>query len=336
MRRLLIAALTLSAIDAVAAGADEKPRVAILDLTIEGDAPPELRAQLDKSLAGGLASAGYGIVARDEVAKKLKSSPQLVGCVTTTCLARVGDVVKATRFIRARVEANGAAYTIDLELLGADGADALVKHVSKSCPVCTIAEANDAMSKGAVELFAAGPAMPDKPPPRQITVETDPPGCAIELDGVHVDGVTPMQLTIATPGDHTLRATMDGRQPVEQKLAPDAMGAKLSLPPVTVVKSPPPPPASSSRWGAWKWVAAGVGVAALGAGIALVAINDKCTDSVCMNLYSTGGGGAALIVVGVAASAAAVYFFATDRPHNVEAAVVPTKGGAAAWLGVRF
>jgi hypothetical protein len=199
--------------------------------------------------------------------------------------------------------------------------------------VCTIAEANDLMSKGAVELFAPTPAVPDKPPGRQVSVTTDPPGAAIELDGTKVDGQTPMQLTVP-PGEHTIRATLDGHVSTELKVAPDATDAKLTLPALGKPYLPPPP--GETRWGAWKWVGAGVSVAALAVGIGLVAMNNSCADSLCKDLHSTAAGGGVLIAVGAVAGAATIYFFATDHPRRVEAAVIPTRGGAAAWLGVRF
>src|SRR5262245_55277611 len=86
---ILCAGLTVMAPPARAA----KPRVAILDMEIQGDAPPELRDQLDKSLTGGLFAGGFEVVSRDVVRQKLRTSPELVGCTTTTCLEQVGQLV---------------------------------------------------------------------------------------------------------------------------------------------------------------------------------------------------------------------------------------------------
>jgi hypothetical protein len=164
LRWLPLCAVVLAAVVSPrAAVAGERERVAILEIIIEGDAPAELRKQLDKSFAGGLYAGGYEVVPRDEVAAKLRGSPELVGCLTSTCLERVADMVGTRLFARARVTANGAAYTFEIELLSADHGDGPVRRVERTCPVCTIDEANEMLSDGAAEL--SKPESEVKPPP---------------------------------------------------------------------------------------------------------------------------------------------------------------------------
>ncbi|MBI4508140.1 MAG: hypothetical protein HY698_00805 [Deltaproteobacteria bacterium] len=134
------------------ASAEPRRAVAVLDVVIEGDAPPELRESLERSMADGLGAAGWTVVSREETMQKLRGVPELVGCVTTTCLERIGPLVGARRFLRGRVEAAGASYTIELELLGADVDGGGISRMERSCAVCTIGEANEAMSHAASEL----------------------------------------------------------------------------------------------------------------------------------------------------------------------------------------
>src|SRR5262245_19318757 len=93
-------------------------KVAVLDVVIEGDAGPELRAQMERSRAGGLSAAEHEVIGRDAVARKLQTARDLASCVSTTCLERIGKLVGAERFVRARIDASGSSYTIELLLLG--------------------------------------------------------------------------------------------------------------------------------------------------------------------------------------------------------------------------
>src|SRR5262245_46884459 len=112
--------------------AEERERVGVLSVEIEGDAPPELRRTLDKSLEGGLYAGGFDVLRRAEVDKKLRAVPELQGCGSTTCLARLADLVGVKRFVRARVEAAGGGYTAELELLGADAPGGVFTRVERS------------------------------------------------------------------------------------------------------------------------------------------------------------------------------------------------------------
>src|SRR5262249_21981321 len=152
---------------------------AVLEVAIEGDAPPELRAQIGKSLDAGLHGTGLEVVARDEVAAKLRSSRSLVGCFSTTCLARIGNIVGASRFLRVRVEASGAAYTLGLELLAADAPGGLVDKVERACPVCTLREVTDLAGKAAADLVTGRSAA-------HVRIETRPPGAEVSVDGAIV------------------------------------------------------------------------------------------------------------------------------------------------------
>jgi hypothetical protein len=321
MRRQVVLALLL-----VASTASARSRVAVLELAIEGDAEPELRGQLERSIDGGLASAGFDVVTRDEVAAKLRGSRALVGCTSTACLGRIGALVNATRFVKARIEAAGAAYTIELDLLGADAPGGLVQRLERSCPVCTLREVNDLTSRAVVEL-ATGKA----PPARavKITIDSRPAGASVTCDGSLL-GVAPVEVELE-PGEHVCRATLPaGYRAAEQRetVAPDmpervvlTLEPEAAAAPVAarVVDRPP------GRFGPWKWAAAGGAAAALAGGIALLALDGDGVDcapgAACRSLYSTKGPGVALVIAGAALGTAATWMFLNDR---VEAQVGPT------------
>ncbi len=334
MARGVVVAVALLALTGRAHAADEK-RVAVLEIAIEGDAPPELRAQLEKSLDGGLYAAGFEVVTHAEVTKKLKTAPELAGCTSTTCLDRLGKLLHVTRFVRARVEASGAAYQFELELLGAEVAGGVVNRVDRSCSVCTIAEANDEMSRAAT-------ALPEITTPMVlVALRSDPPGAALEVDGKSF-GVTPQEVQLP-PGDHVVRATLDGRTPAEQKVTVVA-GTPQTVN-ITLVASKPirrGGGGGGARFGVWKWVAGGGGAALLGAGIVLIAIDGNGTGCMtgqpCKELYDTLPGGIALAVAGLAAGGVSAWMFVKDAhpQHEATVGVVPARGGGAVVLGWTF
>lgn len=305
--RVLGALACVASLLAFAAQAKARPRVAILDLAIAGDAPPELRAELERSLAGGLSSVGFAVVSREDTLDKLKEAPELIGCSTTTCLERIGHLVGATRFVRGRVVADGAAFAIELELLSADISGSVVTRVERSCAVCTLAEANDTMSSAALALdektLATG----------KLLVYTMPPGGRVTVDGNSV-GMAPTEVELA-PGEHRIQVALEGYLPGESHVAVQAGQTQE----VTVALLAPVLP-QVSRFRVWKWAAGGVAVASLMAGITLMAIDGGCTDSPpagqeCKDLHDTLWGGAALTAAGVLLGGATVYMVLEERPR---------------------
>jgi hypothetical protein len=343
MRRALALVIVGGALAAGAAPvhAGGKPRVAVLEIRIEGDAAPQLRDQLDKSLAGGLFKAGWEVVTRTQVARKLESSPELVGCTTTTCLEEIGEMVGTSRFVRVRVSATGAAYTVEIELLAADVATGPIARMDKSCAPCTFDEANEMMSNAAAQLReGAG----DKV---MVQVSSEPAGAVIELDGKAL-GVAPLEIEML-PGDHVFRAKLAGRADalvtasVSRQPSGDAQIVALTLPdaPVGAVEPPAPgggpghgdePAPRGGPYRVWKWVAVGGGVAALVAGLWLIGVDGDGIDcparGECPYTRDTALSGTLLTVAGVGLGGVATWMFLTDKPPESSVTARPVAGGA--------
>jgi len=300
---------------AATAGAETRPRVAVLELAIEGDAEPELRPQLSLRVDAAIRATGFEAVSRDEVAAKLRANRTLVGCTSTACLARIGTLVNARRFIRSRIEASGAAYTVVLELLGADATGGVVQRLERACPVCTLREVNELVGRAVAELLTGRP-----PEARAVKVVVDsrPAGASVSCDDSLL-GIAPVEVELE-PGEHVCRASLPaGYLPAERR---DTISADtparivLKLEPevaratVAVVETAPP----AAR--PWKWVAAGGAAAAVVGGVALLAIDGKGADcapgATCKSVYSTEGAGLALVGVGAAAGALAAWLFLRD------------------------
>ncbi len=323
-------ALVLGLVIARPTHGGKRERVAVLGLAISGDSPPELRNQMQKSLDGGLFAAGYEVVNHDELTQKLKGAHELEGCFSTTCLDRLADLVGAHRFVNARVDASGASYTIELQLLGGDAAGGMVQRLEKSCPVCTITEANDMMSKVAAQLTGAVAVVEVKK--LKITVKTHPDGLPVSIDDAPA-GNSPAAASLK-PGEHHFRASAPkGYLAADVKRTITADG-EVEL---TLDREPTPievPVTSTSRFGAWKWVGTVGAAGLLGGGIYLLAIQGKGTgclsDGACRSTYSNIPQSVALLVGGAALTGAVVYMFTHDqKPPTTEAAIVPLSHGGA-------
>lgn len=309
--------------------------VAILGLELTGDAAPELAPQLLRSLRGGLSTVGAKVVSLDDVQSALERHIELAGCVSTTCLRRLGELVKAQRFVRARVEATGAEYLLDIELLSPNAEDGVVRRLEKACTICTITELNELTSQAAHELLAA------RDEAVSVVIATTPAGAALEIDGKKV-GRTPWRGSLAT-GSHAVVARAEGRAIVERTIEVAGGSAtpreyELVLPDLARPVSGPEEPAG--RFGAWKWVTAGGSLVLIAGGVTAVAIDSRktCDDATCPEQYRTLLGGAITIAVGVGLGAVSGTMFWDDAQarNRPSLSVAPTRGGAVAGMSFQF
>ncbi|PIE19288.1 MAG: hypothetical protein CSA65_02880 [Proteobacteria bacterium] len=111
---------------------------------------------------------------------------------------------------------------------------------------------------------------------------------------------------------------------------------------IGMAKTAPPKPATTSGGGfmsarVWRWITLGLGVAMLGAGIPLIAIDGKgsCPEQTCPNRYETMAPGVALTAVGGAALATSVVLFiVASGGDNPEKNTSLRKGALITpWLG---
>jgi serine/threonine-protein kinase len=103
---------------------------------------------------------------------------------------------------------------------------------------------------GAGAFFALRPgARPTTPPPAPpapavLTIETDPPGALIRVDGKEA-GRSPLTLDTLAPGEHKVSATLEGRRPAERQVKLTTPGERammlLALAPEPVPPVPPSP-----------------------------------------------------------------------------------------------
>jgi hypothetical protein len=148
--------------------------VAIIEFLLEGEgAAPAMAMQLQDGFVLGLVREGIDVLDVGDVGKRLMAKPELQKCETSPCLKRLGDVLKVRFVLRVRTTVSGNSYKMTARLFSTEGAAPaalpLAAH-SRSCDVCTVAEAREHMIRLADGVRAPmedkpGPPPPPPPPP---------------------------------------------------------------------------------------------------------------------------------------------------------------------------
>lgn len=341
MHRWLLATTALvmaTPIGSATANTSDKSAIAIVAVEIRGTAEPTLRTLLQRSVVTGLEKAEIKAVTNDAVIKAVGKRNELLGCTSASCLNEIGGLTKTKRFLRLRIEADGAAYKVALELLDQRGQ---TKHrLEQSCEVCTLTEVSEIVRKRSHELVTTSPAKPVS-----VEIVSRPEGAKLSIDGNEV-GQAPYQGKL-TPGKHTVKALLAGHTEVEKVIEVKGAGDKaerfeLILTPVGAVdggKTGAPKP----RYRVLKWAAAGGAVVGLVTGFWLVSIHDDPTCTLmgvqeqCPDLRNTMLGGVLTIGAGITMAAASTWMFMQDRKSRNDskkrAVVLPTRGGAMGAIG---
>ncbi len=276
-------------------------RYAVVSIAVSGDADPQLRAQLEAGIALGIQRAGAAVVPFDDVQAALASKPALQGCVSTTCLASIGALVAAGRFLAVTVSAAGANYELELEVLGADGT---TRERTASCTVCTITELGELVAARIHDLLTATAGAP-----LPIAIDSRPGGATLTIPGAGThaapwSGMLP-------PGTYVVEARKAGHATARQEIMLEDDGTEhryeLLLAPLEV----------SPLQRRTRWALAGTAAAALISGVVLMVMDGNPTCDVggvtCPEVYDTGGAGIGLSLVGLAAGGAAGWLFWRDR-----------------------
>jgi hypothetical protein len=327
-RIALLVCLALGVLASPAHAGNGGRSYAVVAMEISGDADPNLRAEVAAGLARGVEEVGGTVLGYDEVQKRLAGKPALIGCLSTTCLASIAEVVGTSDMIRVRIAANGANYEVELELLGTGG---LVRKRAGSCTVCTTTDLSDLTATRVHELLTA------EELPVAVEIATEPADATLEITGLEPQ-TAPWKGSLP-PGTYEVTARRDGYEPRTQTLEvkddgkPQALTIQLAL---ATGDTPPP-----GRWGWKKYAIGGAGAAALITGIVLLALDGNPTcdapNATCPEEYATGPTGIVLGVVGLAGAGVSGWMFWSERKDRQEsAAIAPTRGGAVATFSIRF
>lgn len=263
----------------------------------------EMIIRFHEAMAKGLKSGGLKVISAETVRKKLGLKPELAGCFSGMCKDRAQGMLGLKRLAVAKVSTIGKNYTIAIRLYNGSK---LLGSGKARCDICTFNEAIGTMKRVAEELGTrAEEPPPDKPAPRPVVKPRPVP------------------------------------KPVPKPAPKPVVKPRPVVKPKPVVPAPPvepdqpEPETPKTAWPMWPALASGgVGLAALGGGIALIAIDGNGAECVgdprddlrnCSRLYDTGTFGWIMTGVGigaVVASGVLFYLHLSSKPKERAAAAV--------------
>lgn len=232
---------------------NERDRMVVLPLDVDGELPEHFYDELTRRLHGGLAR-GFDVVAPSNTAV----------CDTMRCQL---DATRASYATVVTVAVSRRDYEIRFRVARASDA-AIVLQSRERCELCGIAEVGDVVTNQAAAIRERLRSLDLEAP--QLLVRTDPPGAVVWIDGIAI-GPSPVATTVAA-GEHKITVRHDGYG--EQARRFDAVAGvhetfDFGLRPITDDRGP------DSRLRTIGWVGLGLGAASLGTGIALMAIEER-------------------------------------------------------------
>jgi hypothetical protein len=304
------------------------PTVALLGLRFEGEVPAAVQREMAQRLAAGLTAARVKLA---EPAAVLKALGGRRLCKQPECWKAVAAAVGCRYAVAGTVRGEDKSYDIDLFLGDAFTGAVVVAgsdpHRPVRCAICGLVEAGRKVellaSALVAKLEAAARAL------ARVAVVSEPPGAVVVVDGDEV-GAAPREIELGA-GEHELVVRSPGYLAATRRVTAVAgvhERIEVRLVPLARASSP-------ARVVGWVGIAAGV--AAIGAGIALFAIDGQaieCAPSApdsCQRRETTaaaaalvGGGAAAAGVGGILLYRAR----GTDRRAAGEAGLALGAGGA--------
>lgn len=278
----------------------EDTTVAVLDLTFEGEIPSWMSARLRQRLDRGLAATGLTMMPAARVSAALEGSGG--SCATDTCRRALGVRLGCDYLVGGTISGQARSYRFRLWIARASSGE-LAATLEEGCDICGQRKVFSRMELVASRL-SAKMAEETRAPARVILISR-PDGASITLDGKPA-GTTPRTLTLG-PGKHRVTVEAPGFIAAALELtARSGMEERREVELIPVGQKP-------ARGSVLGWVAAGAGVAALAAGVALLALDGHeagcsgdeisvgTTRQPCPEVYSTAAAGGVLTGVGAAA-----------------------------------
>lgn len=311
--------------------------IAVTRLPFQGIAG-EVAAELENGLLATLRRHGFAVRTSKEVENVLATEQRLLGCTTASCYGRLAQVLGVRRVLEGevqRLELSTFAMRLQLRDLFT-GQLSPPQPVQERCDVCSNDDVRQMVARAAERLAQAapprGPQEVARPTPTSgiLTIETEPPGAKVSIDGTRQNEATPASYLLAV-GVHNLVVEGAGYRPLRQQveIRPGEQPVTMRLSLSALAQRRP-------------WLTALAVVSALGAvgliagGGYLISLNEKPvnTDSCpdlpgvlyrCPTKYSTLlPGGLMVAGGGVLAIGAGLMFYLDRRSPQVRATVDPS------------
>ena len=298
---------------------------------------------------GSLGGAAVGRVQERIDAQVNESSFELAtpadpaSCDSSECWLAQAKETDAGYVLDVRIDSTQADQRLAVRVIDvADGTE--VVSLAETCELCGRTELEDLtadMTATALRKLQSYAAVSST-----LVIDSVPEGAMVKLDGVAV-GETPLDIEVP-PGEHRIELSADGHAPIEQSVDVErGMRERLRLvmtaeTPVTAA-TPPTDEGPTRRRGRviGSSVLLGSGVAAIGAGVALLVLHGRpitadCSganvdaDGDCHFLHDTRLGGAIALGAGAAAAITGGVLLGLElrRDERSSVAVAPTPSGA--------
>ncbi len=289
--------------------AEEGGNVAILPLQVDGQLSDADRESLSSSLVDGFKRGDLNITGPADVTAAYGRASD---CTNKSCYKSAAEATGARYVVRTTVGIQDRDYEVSVELFDGKSGER-VANSQDSCEICGVADAAGLLSSAAatisvkLEALAKGPA--------SLTLTSSPGGALVTLDG-EIIGTTPIERAVV-PGKHVLRLSKEGYIAIEREVTfVEGVSEELNL---DLDKLPSRLP--GRRWG---YASLGIGIAALGGGVALTALHDlphsfSCNgenvdaNGECRYLFNTKWYGAAALIGGAALTTLGVAILLNTR-----------------------
>lgn len=267
-----VAAAPLTALGAKPAG---KTRVAVMPLLTEGEVPSEVRSQARDDIKASL---------KNENIELVDGRPTGANCTNFECIHSVADDADAQWVVQPALSTIDHDYGIAVRLF--DAAGNLKTEEASTCEICSYPDAVEALVREAKELkvplleFVANPygdreqASIETEDISRFAIRTEPEGALVKIDGERV-GKTPLELDVE-PGLRDVEITLRNHNDVVETIrAPRGNSKLLSY---TLIENNEKQTRSLRITG---WTFSMLGIGLLGAGIPLLALEERPVKNQC-------------------------------------------------------
>ena len=329
-----------------AAAQDAPPTLSVVGMEFTDQVPEGVKKAILAETQAAVINHKLGVRYRSwpETRQKLDAkSPALVGCLSTDCLKRSGEVLQSPVGLSASIGGEAQIYDFQIVVHNLDTGEEIARE-SGSCDICTPQETGKAVGR-AIGSALDKVTLPKTPPPPVKTI--DPPvvtGQKVDVDVVVVPeaaqltlGDRPLGAGAATtrlaPGTYTLKADAEGFESLALPLtiAPEQEGPmmlRLYMAPTsagaggggdtTVYVDRSPGLVDDINHVGIGWSALAVGVVSTVVGGVLLSIDGDTTCSegpstACPNVYETAAGGATLVGVGTVGITSGLFLLFWDE-----------------------
>ena len=274
--------------------------VAVMDLAFEGEIPPWMSDRLRQELAQGLAATGLSMMPAEQIRQALRGSGG--SCATSTCRKALGQKLKCDFLVGGTIQGEARSYTFKLWIASADTGK-VAATLKEACDICGQAKVFSRLELVASQLSARMDRGDKRP--AKLLLRSQPPGANITVEDKPM-GSTPGALTLS-PGKHRITVSAEGYIPATLEF--EAQPGVEEQREVTLIPSGD----SGSLHRILGWSAVAGGVAAVVAGVVLIALDGSsagCTGAEitvgettgpCPSQYDTLVAGWVLTGVGAAA-----------------------------------